>query len=274
MAHDVDTETPRLTGRYVYGIARGELRMSLGDVGLEGRPVYSVAVPGICAVVHKCPPEAYWSADEATVLRWIASHNSVVELACRSLGTVIPVSFNTILCDGPDGDLRVALWLEENRPALLSALERLEGRREYVVEVSLESLATLLSGPPGCPPAGAASTAAGEERELPDRASGPGTAYLVRLKSESERKAKIESAASRYRAEIVGRIQPLVDDLRVEPAGDGAGSGKTLVKVSCLLSPGRLRGLRDGLAGVEAPPGVKVRLTGPWPPYSFSRNLG
>src|SRR3990172_7132909 len=84
-------------GLYVYCVAPGGEEMTLGEIGIEGHAVYTVAHEGTCALVHDCPAQPYQSEDGSIAVAWVLTHHQVVEAAWKRWGTVLPLTFNTII---------------------------------------------------------------------------------------------------------------------------------------------------------------------------------
>ena len=82
--------------RYLYCIAPKLEDMDLGEIGIDGSRVYTLAFKDIAAVVHDCPSLPY-QGEEVVVSRWILEHNGVVERVWQACGTVIPMSFDVII---------------------------------------------------------------------------------------------------------------------------------------------------------------------------------
>lgn len=250
------------TARYVYCVARGARGLRLGPIGIEGREVYTAGDGDLCAVVHDGPPRPYQSGDPGIVADWVLAHHRVVERSWSRWGTVLPVTFNTIIApDRAGAETDVAAWLGCERDALSRRLAALAGRAEYGVQVSWD-------------PAAVAAEAARSTPEIARltelmRTQSRGVAYLslakVRqlLRREVERRATVECAA------LYRRIRELVDDIRVERAAPSTVERQTLVNVSCLISLDRAANLAAEVDAIGTAEGRFVHFVGPLPPYSF-----
>src|SRR3989304_3647506 len=84
-------------GRYLYCIVNGGNEKNLGQVGVENNLVYVVAFQDIGAVVHPCKAKPYETAVKEKAEEWILAHQYVIDLATEECGTVIPLTFDTIL---------------------------------------------------------------------------------------------------------------------------------------------------------------------------------
>ncbi|MCJ7762378.1 GvpL/GvpF family gas vesicle protein, partial [Candidatus Bathyarchaeota archaeon] len=84
-------------GRYLYCIVSSGNEKDFGKVGVEDNSVYIVAFNDIGAVVHRCEAKPYETATKEKAGKWLLAHQYVVDLATEEFGTVIPLTFDTIL---------------------------------------------------------------------------------------------------------------------------------------------------------------------------------
>lgn len=226
--------------------------------GIAGEPVRLVAEGGIAAAVGSVSREEVGEAELPRHLRdpeWLERaarrHHRVVSALAQAVPTV---PFRLAIIFHEDGGLR--RFLEGSRQQLLSALATVTHRAEWGVQAYASS----------APPPAPADPVAAEP-------VGPGTAYLLRQRAE-------RAAAERERQRIweaVRRIEsslePFAVASRVQPvsgAGRQPASSSMVMNISYLIDDG----LRDEfmaatqrLAAIS--PGVRLRVTGPWPGYSF-----
>ncbi len=248
--------------RYVYCVARAAQGLRLGPIGIEGREVYTAGDDDLCAVVHDGPPRPYQSEDPETVAGWVLAHHRVVEDAWSRWGSVLPVSFNTII--GPDragAEKDLAAWLALERDALTRRLAALAGKAEYGVQVSWD-------------PAVVAAEAARSTPEIAGlgermRAQSQGTAYLSLAKLRQLLRREVERRATAECAALYRRIRGLVDDIRVERTVPSTSERQMLVNLSCLVSLDRAADLAMEVDAIGTVEGRFVHFVGPLPPYSF-----
>ncbi len=263
-------------GRYVYCIVRAD-DANDGDVledvtGVDGESVSFVVVDGVGAVVHDCEG-IYDSADLAEIRRWLVRHQSVVDAAGERFGTPLPFQFDTIL----RGDSEtVREWLREEHETLTSVLESLAGHWEYRIEVVRTD------------PVDEATLETDDERladlrERIDDAS-EGAAFLLE-KQYDQRVAELRrSGRDALSADLRERLSDCtreVHELERSPAAsladedersdDGA---ETICRLTVLADEQRESEVGSTLDDVAAEPGLEVRFTGPWPPYTFVPDLG
>ena len=90
-------------GRYIYCVVDCGEKTSLGEIGIEGKEVYAIPYRDIGAVVHDCPAQPYRSDDQEAVKAWVMTHQKVVDAAWGRWGTVLPLSFDTIIKGETEG---------------------------------------------------------------------------------------------------------------------------------------------------------------------------
>lgn len=256
-------------GRYLYCVVRADDGADLEATGVEDEPVSLVTDEGLGAVVHECE-DVYDSADLTTIRRWVVSHQSVVDDAGEAFGTPLPFQFDTIL-KGDDETVRE--WLAENRERLSSTLEALTGHWEYRVEVVRTE-----------PIAEAALLEADDElSDLRDRIddAGDGTAFLLEKqydrRLEDLRRSRRERRTDDLRERLAAHARE-VHALERTPSVDlengEASDEETICRLTLLAAEdeeGAIGAILDDVADEE---GLEVRFTGPWPPYTFSPELG
>ncbi len=217
----------------------------------------------LCAAVHRCPAEPYQSKDAEVVASWVMAHHRVVDAAWRQWGTVLPLTFNTIIKGEPGRDASACLlaWLEAEHEVLKAKLEALAGKAEYGVQVFWDPQVVARQV--------AQSDAGIRALEEEIKAKSPGVAYMYRQRLEALLKEKTEAMDTAECTALYGSIAQLVGEVRVEkPKGD-SGKFQMLVNLSCLASPAQLPPLEAELDRVRGMNGFSARLVGPMPPYSF-----
>ncbi|MDP2729208.1 MAG: GvpL/GvpF family gas vesicle protein [Dehalococcoidales bacterium] len=250
-------------GRYIYGVAAGVKAVSLGPIGIEGNEVYTIPCGGFCAVVHSCPAEPYQSGEE-TVKKWVRTHQGVLDEAKKTLGTVIPMGFDTILQlkgDDISPDRVVEDWLKGDHDRFQAIMERIKGRDEYGVQIFYAPRVT----------AKQISEESWEIRKIrEDMASkSPGMAYLYKQKVERAVKAEIERLAGEWFTDFYRKIKGHCDDIVVEKTKKADRNRVMLLNLSCLVEREKVTDLGEDLEKINDTEGFSVHFSGPWPPYSF-----
>ncbi len=254
---------------YVYAIAaRGELRVPAVDA-VDGRQDYLIVEEGDVAALASRVDAAAFSQEaidaRASDLDWIGQigwrHQQVVA-ATREDADAIPLGAFALFSteEALRSDLR------NRRDELAGALETIRGREEWTVQVDFEGEKWEAAVARRSPTLAAL---AAEAESAP-----AGKAYLLRRKAEEARKNAAREARDVVVREIESRVSgalasPVVVELRQRPGG-------TIPQINVLLEKtrsGEIGALADRLESEYAPDGVELRVTGPWPPYTFvSRN--
>ncbi|WP_255193954.1 gas vesicle protein GvpL [Natronobeatus ordinarius] len=273
-----EDELPELEeGRYVYCVVRADEDATFEATGIEDEPVSIVTAAGVGAVVHETD-EVYDSADLGRIRRWVVRHQSVVDEATEAFDTPLPFQFDTIV-RGDDEAVRA--WLREERERLATALDSLAGHREYRIEVVRTD------------PIAEERLAADDARlaELADRIddADEGAAFLLEKQYDrrvtERRRARREALTADLRERLAEYARE-VHELERTPgaslegiAGGGSDEGEsgeqeTICRLTLLAHVDREDELGAVLDDVAAEPGLEVRFTGPWPPYTFAPAFG
>jgi hypothetical protein len=188
------------------------------------------------------------------------AHEAVLEHVLVNT-TVLPMRFGTIVASRA----QVIALLGHRQGDLLSALQRLEGKVEWGLNVTWDASA-------------AREHVEADSRSLVDAgpASRPGAAYL---RSQRQKKAtgdEVEQARLRLAAALHDRVADLAADAIVQPLRDHRGG---LLRASYLVQRSGEDAFRTGVARqldlVDAGTtfGLAADLSGPWPPYNFVGSL-
>lgn len=247
---------------WLYAIVPAD-RKPPGDVsGVAGEVLRVVSGPGVAAVVGTVPRADFDEEtlrdhleDPAWLERTVRAHHHVIG-ALAQTGPALPVRFATLYRD----DQRVAAMLQNQRQDLLYALGQLAGRTEWGVKVYVE---------PGL-------AAASDDARATD-AQRPGTAYLLRRKAQQEDRSQSLRRAMDEAQQIHAALATAAVASTCHPLQTSEASGRRepmVLNAAYLVAD-------DGLSDLEAMvdslaaghPELRVEVTGPWPPYSFS-NIG
>lgn len=258
IASGLEVVVSRPAGRYVYGVAASGAALKLGDIGLDGSPVYTLLFRDICAVVHDCPTQPYASAECDMVRRWVESHEGVLEKARDVFGTVVPMRFDVIISlrDGSPADEVIRDWLKQDYDRLKAVLQRISGVSEYAVQISYEPVII------------GRQIAGGIKNKKP--AATPGAAYLQQQRLEKLAKSQLEALADKMSKHFLKRVESCCREVVVEKAKGPAAGRVMLLNLSCLVSPEAVGSLGEELEKISRIPGFSVHFSGPWLPYSFA----
>jgi len=259
----------------------------------SGTPRAIAAWPGHWAIVGDVPRETFSAATierRLGDLDWIsrcgAAHQAVVD-ACLRHTAVVPMTLFTIF----DDDERAVAGMRRDRVRLDATLDRVAGRREWVVRVLRPASSTGRQGQDAAARAahGTADTSAPSETHGATATIGAPPSAATATTTISGRAFLLAKAAQRQAARR--RWQDADDALRALKEG-----------LTAIAEDARIRGELDGLAGTPAlvdaamfdaaflvPAAVEARfkrearrlatalteqgygvtVTGPWPCYSF-----
>jgi hypothetical protein len=250
---------PADRGFYVYGIVGTERPELTGVTGVDGRSaVFMHDEDGLGAIVSEVPLTEFGEdalRRNLEELSWVAekvrAHEEVLERAARE-APVLPLRFGTIY-RSLDG-LRELLTQE--RGQLATTLEELRGKREWgvtsVIDRERLSQAVHATDP--------------RATQLAEAAEGKptGTAYLGRKRLERHVGARADELATRLSATAHERLAAVADRAVRE--------GSMQLKGAYLVEEARhteFRRVLEELGREYEPFGIRLELTGPWPPYSF-----
>jgi hypothetical protein len=232
---------------------------ALSSPALDGGPVCAVRYQELAGLAHVCPPEPYQGSEEE-VHRWIVAHNAVVQEAWERAGSVLPVSFDVIVRgDGNRGaEASLVGWLAEHYEELRAHLQALEGRAEVGVQIlwDIETLATSM-------------VIGAEAAGAPAR----GHAYFARQQLRRQLREQLGARAEADSRRYFENLAALADEVQVNKPRP-VKARQMVLNLSLLVTPAAISRVGEYLEGVSREPGVEVRFTGPWPPYSFAGTFG
>lgn len=260
-------------GRYLYCLIYlpsagngDEVDPEWSTKGIENEPVSVVTAGAVGAVVHACD-SLYDTDDPQTIQQWLLRHQGVVDEAGEAFGTPIPFQFDTILTGG---DEALGEWLRSESDRLEAELSVLADHWEYRVEVTHheDARSAIADSDPEL------STL---QERIDDATSG--TAYLLEQQYDKELEARLRQHRAQQARSIADRITPYVDTLEslgtrrstgIEVDTGRDGELEPIARFAVLATDEGADALGEELDSVAAEPGVEVRFTGPWPPYTFA----
>lgn len=251
-------------GAYVYCVLAGDA--NVGDIrGVDGRhAVRAVRHGDLTALASDVPLTEFGTEPlkrNLNDLQWVErtarAHQRVLDRALAA-GTIVPLRLCTVCND----DAGVRAMLEREHDPLAAALERLAGRQEWGVK--------LIADPSALRDAARQRT----EHATPG-APGSGHAYVARVRHERVTRDEVrriarEAAQAVHRA--LGERAVAARVLRKPPrelsgdAGELVLNGAYLVERECAAE---FRALASDLGERHRDRGLRLEITGPWPPYSF-----
>lgn len=257
---------------YLYAIlpasAPALATLSRGEVaGIDGGTVRSIATDSLAAAVSDVASEEFEAEPLNRLIGsmdWLgpraAQHQQVNALLFEVSDALLPLSFGTVYRDRAG----VTDLLTARQQTLSAALARLRGRAEWVASLSrtmdvalrhLEEQNTAL-------------------RDLRSAIAGgaPGRAYLLSRQVETVQRRELLAFDGQAIAAL-DALRPGTDATFAEALEAGPANG-LLARLSVLI---KREAEAAWLAAVESyrqqwlPRGYDLRVTGPWPPYRFSR---
>ena len=218
------------------------------EAGLRGRPLEQIAAGelGLWATVWDGEPTL--SRDDAF------AHHDLVAVLC-DVGPCLPVRFGTWIDD--EHAARRSLEAEQDR--FTAAVDRLGDRREIAVTL-------LWRGTPSVRPVSASPDQA-EARPT----DGRGRSFLERQRAvhavTDDRRREAEALAARLRSELAVE--------QADARHESCPSAEVALSLSLLARRGEADALKArAMAAVGSIEGVRGVVSGPWPPYSFTEELG
>ncbi|MBF6297186.1 GvpL/GvpF family gas vesicle protein [Nocardia amamiensis] len=252
-------------GVWLYAVTTaGNLAEELGGItGVAGEPVRAVLSDGLAAVIGTVPLEVFGEQPlrrNLEDLDWLEAtaraHDAVVSAVVRR-GPAVPLRLATVFLD----EDRVREMLDDRRADFDAALTLVSGRTEWGVK-AYGDRAALVSAV-----ADAASRDAGGGK-------GSGAAYLARRRAQLAAQETVERDAALRADEIHARLVRHAAAGRRQAVTDPALSGRRewmVLNGTYLVDDERaddFAAMVDELGKEFA--GIRLELTGPWPPYSFA----
>lgn len=249
-------------GVWLYAVTAGlpESRLT-GVTGVDAERLRTVEQGELVAVVGPVDLESFGEEplhrklDDLTSLEAMArAHHAVVDAVAR-LATLVPIRLATVCRDSA----AVAALLEERQDDFTAALFRIAGRDEWGVKAY---------APHNRPTESEAEPPSGS------KPAGPGTSYLLRRKAQQ---ATVQNARQEA-ADIVDRCHTELSRLTVAsrrrpPQGSQltGSSGWMVLNGAYLVDQARAGEFAEAVEALKGVrPEVRLELTGPWPPYSFT----
>jgi Gas vesicle synthesis protein GvpL/GvpF len=234
----------------------------------EHGPVQREQADGLVALVSRVPRSQFGAdplrrnLNDLSWLERVARRHEAVLDATLQNATLVPLRMCTVYENGES----VRAMLRRERVALTEALAAVEGRLEWAVKVLVDQRALR--------EAALKEAGAGELDPDPEH-EGEGSSYLRRRRLERETRTAAGSLASELAERVHARLQDWAIDGITRPPQNrelSGHSGEMVLNAAYLVDRERTDELRELVAELEEHHrllGVRIELTGPWPPYNF-----
>jgi hypothetical protein len=254
------------TGVWVYAIAETVGLATLGELsGVGGGPARPVEAAGLMAIVEDV---ALDTCGESALRRnledlaWLEAaaraHHRVID-AVGQLAPVVPMRLATVYSD----DAGVRTVLAVRGADFRQSLRRIGTRREWGVKAYEVPPPSETGAAPGGAAAGPAAAGAGT-----------GAAYLQRRRRQLSAHQDAHRAAVQSAQQVHGELSRLAAENRMHAPQAPQLTGtreRMILNAAYLLDDGRGDDFAAAVSALaEQHPGVRLELTGPWPPYSFA----
>jgi len=256
--------------KYVYAVIPTSARRDFGPIGIMQSQVYTIRYRDIEALVHDCTPETpaeegilRQTQDSEALKRLVAAHGEVVDTAWAEAGTVLPIGFDVIIrADGTrSAEEKVRHLLKKSYDSFKVKLEEFRNKVELGVCIFWDAEVVVQS-------------ILGEDAEVrrlqADMEGKPlRLARLYRRKMAAIAARRVEEQAAHDFAGFYQRLKPCIESAQVSSVSRDP-TGQMMVSLALLVRMDRVRALGEELGRLGEERGVVVRLTGPWPPYTFA----
>jgi hypothetical protein len=266
------------------GLVAGDLAAALSRLaGVGGAPVRVTSCSGLSMLVSDVSAVQFGEAAlrrNLENLDWLdqvaRAHHHVIDAAAR-LFPLLPTRLATVY----SSDDAVCAALAERRAALRGALRQVGGRVEWGVKAyAMPESEMAARGPDGAggrdgtPSGGAGAAEARDGGAGAAEARDGGLAYLRRRREQLTAGRESRAAAIGAARALHGALAGQAERARLHPPQAPELSG---VRLPMLLNAAYLMpadGTAEFTAAVAAQanahPELRIELTGPWPPYSFT----
>jgi hypothetical protein len=260
---------------WAYCVLGADEPVPAGLVGVDAAgSVERVDAGGLAAVISRVPAEEFGAEplranlnDLAWLERVARAHEAVLERAL-AVATIVPLRMCT-LYETEDG---VRQMLESEHEAFAAALEHLAGRQEWGVKVLVD-------------PEKLADEARVRSGDVMEYEEGPATstdggAYMLRRRQERHVREVADALAAGVSEDIHSRLRDWAIDAVTQPPQNrdlSGHEGEMLLNGAYLVDADRvddLHRLASELQDRHRELGVRLDLTGPWPPYNFASGQG
>ena len=239
----ISADAPPVAGRgyYIYAVT-GKRKSRPADLEVITRD-------GLYAWVSQVEAEEFSPARLEGDSSWLRDKATLHDQVIKSIGTraVIPMRFATVVRSRDD----VLHLLETHRETFGQLLADLEGKQEWGLKIRLQETVPA--------PSAAATVSSGTE-------------YLRHKKESQEAQRRLEKTRSAAVRDCHAALSTQADRAVVLPANALDPSGDLLLKAAYLVADESFEDFESTVGALSerhASQGLRLVLSGPWPPYSF-----
>lgn len=256
-------------GLWAYCVLRAGEPLAIDVAGVAGGSLERVEAGDLAAIVSRVPLDEFGAAplrenlnDLAWLERVARRHEAVLDAALAQ-DTIVPLRLCTIY----ESEQSIRETLEREHDSLARSLDGLAGRQEWGVKLIADNERL----------ADAARSRSAEATALEDElgARTGGGAYMLRRRLERHVREAVDSLGAELADEVHAELRAPADDAVVLPPQNpelSGHEGTMLLNGAYLVDAERLETLRELVGKLEERHqelGVRIELTGPWPPYNF-----
>ncbi len=259
------------TGLYLYAFAKNGNEVLPSDyAGIDPvHPIQPIVTDSLCAFVSEVDLEEFGREGLSRNLKnihWLEEkarrHDQIIR-ALNDRVTIVPVRFGTIWLK-PES---IQEYIRKNAYKLKALLERFEGATEMGVTLYFDK-----------PQAFAAMEKTDSSiAALASRVNKaqPGTAHLLRKQLERMKSERLRSYIDSSARNVIETLSSSSLDISTGPTSSHPDNPNALyVNIAALVSKAGLDSFLEAASQLQANlenSGASIRITGPWPPYSFSQ---
>lgn len=252
-------------GIYIYCLTQKNELNGFNAKGLDDQSIFNVECKDIMALVHPNKQNSLQDEDTDKIIESAMRHHQVVEDAWKAFGTLIPLRFGSVIQgeNKTKAIQNVKEWLDGIYDYVLERFEDLKDKSEYGIQIFW-------------PNEGLMKKVVNEHSQIKHMerkiASVPKeVAYMYKDKQKSLLQRYIAKEIVHASRSLLERVRPHFNDFQIEQITVGEDGKRMLLNISCLLSNEQISDLRQTLEKIRNEDGYMPYLSGPWPPYSFTR---
>jgi len=257
---------------YLFGLVPAATATVPAGAGVDGvHPLERLALGGLTAIVSTVSRREFVGPEAEERLRdlaWVGPRALRHQAVIRDLmdrGPVVPVRFATLFSDAENLRARIT----RHQAILLAFLERTRDQAEWSVKALYDRKSALVRI---------------TERTLAERATeltalAPGRRYFEERKLREVVESELSTTLAEACRWLYGRLSEMATEACEGRLQTQEQSGLTLdmaANWAFLIARSALDTFKqrvDALSGAGNPGGLQLRMSGPWPPYSFSPRL-